>query len=227
MLNRILTALDNDPTAPGDWVWPSFTAYQYPSLVETARATLIGTGPRELRVRAALQLERLHAGSTLFGPVAPLAYTDQDVWNRLGRYGITVSITGSTQQASVQVLPGVPLAWSVQVQAVDASTVGIYEPGAPYRTAAVTFQSGLSSPVTLLASGLASVVFSGSAIVTGTQWSIRAVSPAHQAVLAGIQTLPRLDVSWLGQDLASQYLQMPSPLDRLSILVEGIQRARV
>lgn len=231
MINSFLTALDNRPEAPSDFVWPTFLARTISSAEQAWRDPIIGSQlDREQHFLRCLALDRLVAGSPLRDERDRLdtrrSYTDADVSTRIGSYGVTILQSNASDGTLIPQVGATPPRFLLAtVRATSTSTLSVSS--SRYSgTVSLTFSAGLSQVFPLEASGQLQARLTGAAVINGTVWTFRYRDPQDNAVQAGLTAVRTLgDPLWLPDDLLALYRTYRTDLDRLAAVVAGMARA--
>jgi hypothetical protein len=227
VINQFLATLDNIPSAPSQFIWPTFTARSVGAVEAQCRAAVIGTNlAREAQFARCLQLVNL-VGET---PLAPyltstdhrLTYTSQTIRNRFALAGLIIQATSSpspTTQLSFIVLANTPDIGSWTLSMSDSTHVVVTDDFGTTVTRAITFGSGVSS-VFSDAAGVAHFQFTGVGPSAGNAWAVTYQRPGSswiQSALARSETLNPQQL--MSRDLLTWYTAAPTAIDRLAAIV--------
>jgi hypothetical protein len=233
MINQFPTSLDNNPSAPGDWAWPSFVA-RTPSEAERVwRDALLGQLPtREGRFRSALILDGLVRSSCLQGErvrVDPrITYTAQDVAARVGQYGYQVLFTGGSGSPAIlrpTYQPTHPLAWAATVLATSSSQLTVSFDSGGSVTQGVTFSGGSTAPFPLVGDSSITGILQGTAMLPGDQWRFTSYDVGAGVIERGIASMRSLGTpGWLPADLLANLQTLRESREQLAAIVCGFAR---
>ncbi len=232
MINEFLARLDNDPSAPVDWVWPVFTA-KVPSEQERLwrEAILPSQYPREQRFLRALVMDEIVQASPQVAERTALdpriTYTATDVAARTGAYGYTVIYRGITTSTllSLTLSAQAPDFLQSLVTATSGSAVSILTAGQNLTTSGVTFSGGLSGYFSLTPDGSIQGRFAGTAISAGQTWQASYWSADQQIAVSAVRAMQRLgDPLWLPVDLHEDWRVSRRDLDKLACVLAGFAR---
>ncbi len=230
MINHFLATLDNNPTAPSNFIWPTFTARRLTDVESSARGALIGVAlSREQNFFRCLQLVNLVQESPLVGYVTAedsrLTYTKQSIRDRFALSGVVVqdtSISPSAATLTMIVQPGTPdiISWTLTM--TDSTTCVVTDDSGNSVTQTVTFSSGTSNLFDA-PGGLASFRFTVAAPGAGKSWNVS----YQQAGSSWIQhALTRMDqvepTALLTPELLTWYTGAPTKLDKLATLITAL-----
>lgn len=226
MINHFLAKLDNNPVAPTEWPWPTFTAKARGVDEKTWYDLVIGTGlAREHSFRRCLALDAVVSSSSLAGyrrAVDPrITYTNQDVRDRLNAYGWIINSSVGAGVASPVFSPLAPAYLLSTVTATGTNTVTVAPAvGLPF-IANVTFSGGNSNAISLVSDGSASITISGSSLTIGQTWTVQR-SVWENDYARAIAVVNQLKIpTWLPPDLLSAYNSFTRDTERVAAVICG------
>lgn len=230
MINHFLATLDNDPTPPGDFIWPNFTARTIAADEQSVRAAVIGLNlSRENRFVRCLQLVNLVAESPLVAALTKadprITYSKGMIQDRMSLGGTVVAYTGPrpTPPRLNLVLTGkTPDVASYTVTCSDGTHATVVDDLGGSLTSAFTFSGGQSSQIPA-PNQAAYMVLTGAAPAGGDQWTVQYQKPGASWVQVALSRLENLrPKSLMDSDLAAWYDRSLVPLDRLAAVVVAL-----
>ena len=233
MINQFLAQLDNNPVAPANWVWPTFTARTLDPTAQAWWNALVGTGlAREHQFLRCLALDELVRSSSLVAERTALdpriSYRQSDAMARLSGYGYQVTYAGQEGTPAV-------LAPTLSTQAVEYTQATLLITSATQ--AVVQFATGANQQVTYSGAGSTYGVFplapdgsitgvlQGHQPLSGSTWQFTYWSPQAAPVLRALRVAAQLGrPAWLPPDLLATWDALSTPMDRLACAVAGLAR---
>lgn len=225
MLNDFLARLDNDPTAPVDFVWPSFSAVNRTgSKAIVAGLLLPSTFAREWRFRRAVRLMLLVGASALSDRLTAqdsrLAWTPEQLRARVQSSATKATYTGSAVLGTAPTIQR-PSVWfgytSTTVQMVSASSVVITPAGGTPSTVTLAFTGGMSQPLVLDDRGLTCTV--PATWTVGTAWLISGWSEPDWLPTLDSLLRAAVAVEEMPSDLRTIFTTSTDAIDRIAAVV--------
>jgi hypothetical protein len=230
MINHFLATLDNNPIAPGGFVWPEFTERVVSPEEASIRATVIGTGlSREEHFLRCLQLTALVAESPLTHHITAkdhrVTYSPKAIQDRLALSGIVVQYTGSNSNPSslnLVINSDTPDTAEWTVTLTSTTTATTTDDLGNSRPSSFSMNDGISSLINLPLDRGAVRVY-GNAPQTGDSWTVSYKRHGANWVADALDKLDRVNpAAVLTPELMHWYLHTPLKLDRLAAVVVGL-----
>lgn len=228
MINDFLARLDNTPTPPGDWIWPSFTASIPGGAKLQWREALLGKNlAREHLFRRSLLLDQVVAISAVADyrtkQDTRLSYNQDDVNLRVGNYGWSVIASAGTAILTPTFFPKAPTFASTTLLATSSTTVLVTPAVGSAYLVTLSFSAGSSSSFNLLSDGSITAVLVGSSITTSQTWTFSYYSQHDDVVINALSAMRTLgEPLWLSPELLSKYRSFHKDLDKLACIICGL-----
>jgi hypothetical protein len=230
MFNQFLATLDNNPTAPAQFCWPTFTPRVISPAELYVRDAIIGSAiSRETLFLRCLLLTDLVAESPLIDYITAtdtrLTYTKQTIRNRFKNSGVVVQDTtvgGSPATLSCIIPPTAPESASWTLTMVDSTHLTIVDDLGNSVEVTISFSGGISNTVTA-PGGTMNFVFTVAAPVSGNSWEVsyqRAGFSWIEQALPRSQTINPAGI--MTPDILAWYQGAPTALDKLAAIVTAI-----
>ncbi len=233
MINHVLATLDNDPTQPDDFIWPTFTARTISPAEQSVRSAVIGLNlSRENNFARCLQLANLLAESPLVSYLTAadprITYTKESIQNRLGISGTIVMYTGTSltpPKLSLVLTASTPDVASYQITCSDGTHALVQDDLGRSLSNTFTFSGGQSSQISA-PSQSAYMMLTGAAPAAGDRWLASYQKPGSSWVQQALTRLARVNPkSIMSPTLQSWYERSPVGLDKLAAVVAALGSA--
>lgn len=224
MINHFLASLDNNPTSPGDWVWPVFTARTRSAAAQNWVDSIIGSNiPRELLFRKCLVLDGLVAYSEVAEYRTKIdsriSYTVDDSMSRVRNYGWSVTSSLSAPILTPILIKAPKYNVSV-VTAASSSSVSVASSFGT-ETQSITYTGGVSDPFNLIIGGGITGKF-GAAITAGQTWTF-SIYQDEDVITNGLKAVRTFgEPFWLPQELLTLYRNLRTDTDKLACVIVGL-----
>lgn len=229
MLNDFLARLDNDPTAPQDFVWPSFEPRALTAVEQQIRGALLGNSPsREARFQRALQLADLVANSPLAQYLdrrdSRRTYDRQSVEQRVGVAGTLVQYFGARPtypKLNFITADNTPEILDLGLEITATGTLVVIGEAGGRAEYSLTYNvaTSMTDPVQLPGGA---ITFTGVAPAEGDQWVMNYRAPGTSWLNKALQGFRTIDPRSIVTGELEPWLRSPIELDRLAATVVAL-----
>lgn len=224
MINHFLASLDNNPIAPGDIYWPSFTARTVAAQTQWLRDKFIGVGlQRRHNFLRCIQLLWVVEESSLVDRVT--SYDTRITYDRASLQGLvqqrgTVSVLtagATTAVANLQVYGTMEFGeWTVSI---SGTSLTISDPTGASVVSTVTWTNGSTGAVAVPGGGGGAITLSGGPTTIGT-WHVIRYAPVVPWVQTCLTNITDSSIrAALPADLLAHYDATPFTVEKLAAVV--------
>ncbi len=230
MINHLLATIDNNPTAPNGFVWPTFTARTVSADEASVRSAVIGLNlSRENHFSRCLQLVNLLQESPLASYETAedprVTYTKKSIrarYSASGTIALYQGVNDPSPQANLVLTATMPDMASYVLNFTTPTDCTVADDVGATVARTVSFAGGVSSLIEA-PGGEASILLTATAPAAGDKWLISYQKAGASWVTQALQRVERSNPkAIMTPELVHWYDRAILPLDRLAAVVAAL-----